>query len=110
MAKINFNFTKMDDLAGLPERIKQYFPDYMQHRLQEYQQLKSALEQADFKGIREYCHKQIGVAACYHCYQLEEITRAIQAHARAGNLEPIADLVGVLEVYLHQLKLSSEQL
>ncbi|MAX65865.1 MAG: hypothetical protein QF441_01055 [Bacteriovoracaceae bacterium] len=99
-----FHFTTKDEHHSLHPNIKTYMQVFVKHRFLALEKLKTAVASEDIEGIRDFCHKQIGVAASYKCYRLEEITKYIQKHARKTELEPIKEILPVFEEYLKQLQ------
>lgn len=101
-----FEFTKTDKLEDLPGPIKDHVKAFIRNRISQFEILKEAVEEEDFEEIRLFCHAQLGVAGSYNCYKLEEITLYIQDYARQEVLDPIKEIIPILEKYLTELKTS----
>lgn len=102
---MSFEFTREDEIESLEERVKNHFPTFAQNRWVEFTALEQAVESKDFGFIRDYCHKQLGVASCYHCHRLDELCRYIQDCARSENLIEIKQVMPILSNYLNSLTL-----
>ena len=101
---MSFKFTKQDEFQHLHPNITSYMGTFVENRINALDDLKQGVEQKDFSKIRDYCHNHMGVAGSYKCYKLEEIVGYIQDYARSGEIEPIVEVLPVLEEYLFDLK------
>ena len=101
---MTFNFSVEDKFDELPPRIQAYLPTFFKNRWEDFLWFESALKDQNFKEIRDYCHKQIGVATCYNSYKLHEVVRHIQIHARAENFAEVKSAYISLRDYLIECK------
>ena len=93
-----------DKISELPGPIKDHIKTFILNRIAQFETLKEAIEENDFEEIRLFCHAQLGVAGSYNCFRLEEITIYIQDYARQEIMDPIKEVVPVLDSYLKDLK------
>ena len=100
---MKFFFTTHDKFDDLTGRLREYFPTFVKHRKREFEDLLSALHRKELKVVRDYCHKQLGVAACYRCYQLEELTKNLRYLAQEEDWQGIEKLMPSFEQYLQEL-------
>lgn len=100
---MGFRFSAEDKYDQLPESILCYMQNFVQNRIDGLEELEAFVAVSDFDGIRDYCHKQVGVAGSYYCYKLEEIIKYIQYHARKNDIGPIQDVIEDLRSYLEDL-------
>lgn len=110
ISNMNFSFTTQDEITELHPKIGSNMDKFVSNRWIAYLKLEAAVNELDFDEIRSFCHNQLGVAACYNCYKLEEICKYIQPFAREDNLAPIQDVMPVLKLYLEELKVEISQL
>ncbi len=101
---MSFKFTKQDEFQKLHPNITSYMNTFVENRIKALEKLKQGIYEENFSIIRDYCHNHIGVAGSYKCYKLEEIVSYIQEHARQGEIEPIVEVLPILEAYLIDLK------
>ncbi len=99
-----FEFSKTDNIEELHPAIKQYFESFVINRAKAFDQLEAAVENGNFMAIRDYCHDQLGVAASYNCFKLEEAVLYIQDYARKEQLSPIKEILPKLGSYLRELQ------
>lgn len=98
---MTFPFKSKDDPKSLPKQISAYLSQYVQNRLDDFDQIKSS--KFDLLFIRDYCHKVIGSARSYNLFQLEEITIELQELARREEKEQIKTLLEDYGQYLNEL-------
>ncbi|MAZ48114.1 MAG: hypothetical protein CME65_06105 [Halobacteriovoraceae bacterium] len=98
-----FKFSKEDKFENLPEKIRDYLPTFFENRLEDLSDLEYSIEKKDFRGVRDYCHKQVGVATCYNCFKLHEIVLYIQEQAKLENHANLLEVQPILRDYLTQL-------
>ena len=101
---MSFSFKKDDDFKNLHPNIASYMAVFVDHRIEAFTELKSFVETRNFQKIRDFCHGQLGVAASYKCFKLEELILYIQEFARTEEISPIADVLPIFETYLRELK------
>ncbi len=101
---MSFSFTTQDEINKLHPSIADYFPTFLQHRIDAFKELEVFVTERNFEKIRDYCHKQIGVAANYKCFKLDEVTRYIQEFAREEKIQEIEDSLQVFNDYLVELE------
>ena len=101
---MSFTFSAVDKFEELPSRIQEYLPTFFNNRWEDFLWFEKALQEKNFEVMRDYCHKQVGVATCYNCFKLYEITRYIQTHARAENYSEIKIVYPSLRDYLLALR------
>lgn len=100
---MSFVFTKIDLLHDLHSDLRDYMPNFIENRFKEFKELESAVRSNDIKSIRDYCHKQKGVAASYKCFKLEEVTDYMHKFALEGEITPIKEVLPILKTYLDEL-------
>ena len=103
---MSFIFTKIDLIHDLHSDLRDYMPNFIENRFKEFKELESAVSSNDIKSIRDYCHKQKGVAGSYNCFKLEEITDYMHEFALAGEITPIKEVLPILGSYLDELQAS----
>lgn len=101
---MSFQFSKKDNIDGLPSGIKTSLPKVLDNRIKEFEEFKLALEDGNFSLIRDYCHKQKGVAACYNLFCLEEIIDYIHPFAHAENADAMKETLSVFEKYITEIE------
>jgi hypothetical protein len=101
---MSFSFKKEDDYKNLHPKIATYMEVFVQHRIEAFTKLKAYVADENFEKIRDFCHAQLGVAASYKCYKLEEIIKYMQEYARSEDIKPIREVLPVFETYLSELK------
>lgn len=101
---MSFTFTKTDSLGDLPQEIKDYLPQVIENRIEEFNQMQSAFNSGDMGEIRNYCHKIEGVAGSYHLFKLDEIIRYIHELAYKANHKEILNTVPILGEYLQEIQ------
>ena len=106
---MSFKFTRVDKISELPGPIKEHVRNFVSNRFTQYNILLEAIDDEDFEEVRLFCHAQLGVAASYHCYKLEEITSYIQECARQETMKPIKEILPILSKYLNDLKVESSK-
>ena len=99
----DFSFTVEDRIDTLPEALRSHFPTFLDRRLTETQQLLDQLQRGDLSGIRNYCHRNCGVAASYHLYQFSEIVEELRRRSKRGEIHA-QELVELTEEILSYLK------
>ncbi len=101
---MSFNFKRNDEFESLHPNIASYMTVFVENRLKAFFELEQAVSTADFERIRDFCHGQLGVAASYKCFKLEEIIIYIQGFARKEEMGPISEVLPVFRAYLDELK------
>ena len=102
--KMTFKFTKKDKYNDLHPNILNYMQTFVDNRIQSFEKLKISVDQKNLKGIRDFCHNNIGVAGSYKCFKLEEITYYVQSKAKAEDIDSIKDVLPIFNAYLQSLK------
>lgn len=105
---MKFIFSKEDKFEDLPEKIRDYLPTFFKNRWEDLKDLEDSIENKDFRGVRDYCHKQVGVATCYNCFKLHEIVLYIQEQAKQENHANLLEVQPVIREYLNQLHSKSK--
>jgi hypothetical protein len=101
---MGFQFSKKDNIEGLPAGIKGSLPKVLNNRVKEFVGFKTALMDGNFIEIRDYCHKQKGVAACYNLFCLEEIIDFIHPFAHSEDAESMKAVLPAFEKYITQIE------
>lgn len=101
---MSFKFEKSDDFKNLHPNIATYMNTFVTHRIEAFDKFTQYVDNSDFSKIRDYCHGQLGVAASYRCFKLEEVLKYIQRYAREEQIDPIKEVLPVFEEYLKNLK------
>lgn len=101
---MSFQFSTKDSIEALPAGIKGSLPKVLSNRVKEFEGFKLALLDGDFTQIRDYCHKQKGVAACYNLYCLEEIIDFIHPFAHSEDAESMKAVLPVFEKYIAEIE------
>lgn len=101
---MSFTFSREDRFDELPPKIKEYLPVFIQNRWEDFLKFEKALAEKNFEMMRDYCHKQIGVATCYNCFRLYDLVLYIQEQARAENHEKLVEVFPELRTYLEGLR------
>ena len=101
---MKFTFTKSDDIHNLHPDIKLYMENFVNNRIIGFSELQKAVTSNNHEGVRNFCHKQLGVAVSYNCHRLDEICRYIQDYARKEEMAPISAVMDEFEAYLKDLK------
>ncbi len=94
-----FSFTVEDQYEELEPALQEYMPHFVEHRIKELEGFDRAVNDLDFQAIREYCHKQEGIAASYKCYRLEEMAKFIHKFAKLEEIGPIIEVLPTLKEY-----------
>ena len=101
---MSFGFTQEDRFDELPKKIRDYLPNFFENRKQDFLDIENAFKELNFQTIRDYCHKQLGVAQCYNCFRLHEIVTVLQVYAREENEGQITAIYPELKKYLNTLQ------
>ncbi len=103
---MTFKFERTDEFTSLHPNIANYMSVFVENRIKALGEIENAINGDDFQKIRDICHGQLGVAASYKCFKLEEIILYIQNFARKEEMTPIVEVLPVFKDYLDQLKAS----
>jgi hypothetical protein len=102
--RMSFSFQREDDYRNLHPKIATYMETFVKHRIEAFGELEVFVADENFEKIRDFCHAQLGVAASYRCFKLEELIKYIQEFARTEEITPIKDVLPIFENYLRKLK------
>lgn len=101
---MTFKFKRSDDFTSLHPNIATYMEVFVENRIKAFNELEGAVKSENFQKIRDYCHAQLGVAASYNCFKLEEVILYIQDFARKEEISPIIEVLPIFKDYLDHLK------
>lgn len=101
---MSFEFTQNDNFEELPKKIRDYLPTFFENRNQDFKEIENAFIELNYQIIRDYCHKQLGVAQCYNCFKLHEIVTVLQSYAREENGVQVKAIYSQLKSYLNSLQ------
>ena len=86
------------DLADL-------IPGFLSNRKEDIVKLKSALANENIDDLRSIGHSLKGVGGGYGFQKITEIGAEIENCAKENNLQPIEDLIDILEDYLGRVEI-----
>ena len=102
-----FEFKTKNDVESLPPKLKKYFPIFLKKRISDICQLKEQLAKQDYSGLKLYCHKQGGIAASYHLFQLEELVLELYTAFSNDQYDKIEYLANEISNHLNSIEKSS---
>lgn len=81
-------------------------PGFMANRNKELHELRSALSQTDFAGLRLLGHRMKGVGASYGFTEISALGKQIEEAAKAGNAGSVGTMIDAYEHYLARVSVS----
>lgn len=107
---MSFVFKTEDRIDSLPEKLISYFPTFLSQRFKDLDQLKSEVEINNYKGVSNFCHKQLGIAASYHLFRYEELVKELSKSYKDENYDHVTYLVKQIDIYLASTKAIIDQM
>jgi hypothetical protein len=101
---VSFKFCTVDKFDQLHPNIASNLKSFLKNRIVAFDGLKSAVAKDDLEIIRAFCHTQLGVASCYNCFRLEEITKHIQGLVKKKDINAIKAIMPIFQEYVSELK------
>jgi HPt (histidine-containing phosphotransfer) domain-containing protein len=88
--------------------LEDLIPVYMSNRRKEIENLRLALESADFEQLRQLGHRMRGVGVSYGFELISEIGKQVEDGAIAGDRAGIASCIAEYSEYISNLQISYE--
>jgi HPt (histidine-containing phosphotransfer) domain-containing protein len=88
--------------------LEDLIPVYMSNRRKEIENLRLALESADFEQLRQLGHRMRGVGVSYGFGLISEIGKQVEDGAIAGDRAGIASSIAAYSEYIANVQISYE--
>lgn len=97
---IDYPFTSTDDFNSLPQKLRDYFPTFLDNRISEVEKLIAQLESNDTSGVKAFCHRNGGIASSYHLHRFSELVEELSSRSQTSDCEAIKRFSKDILVYL----------
>jgi HPt (histidine-containing phosphotransfer) domain-containing protein len=92
-------------VVNIDPDLEDLIPGFLSNRAEDIVKLKSALANGNSDDLRSIGHSLKGVGGGYGFQKITEIGAEIENCAKENNLQPIEDLIDILEDYLGRVEI-----